>query len=392
MRFLIVDDNENKIASIQQLLKRDFPSAPFRFDIADVTSDAILLLNSIYYDFVIIDLSIPTIKDGIKDPNGGINLLRTIKHKKSRGNIKFPANIIILSEYAELISSNEGIFKELHVFALQFSDIDSQWKNGLSTFVSEYIDSINSQSTPSEHSPLIILSVHGISTYGQWQNVLDEMITSVCDSVTHVPYKYCFFPIIPFLVPALREREISRLIQELTGLGERYPDSTVNIIAHSFGTYLVYETLSRLNRRQLPMIGKVIFYGSVLKSKANIHKIITAHDIKSLTNECAIHDRALLASHIFALGLGMGGIEGFKGSSGKRIINRYHDGDHSSLFDKPDMMTQWVQHLAFDKALDIIDVRPPLDGLYSQLKATIKKYSNILVYIATLMIIIVSIW
>ncbi|MGN5001366.1 alpha/beta hydrolase [Aeromonas sp. 80P] len=275
------------------------------------------------------------------------------------------------------------------MFALQFSEVDSQWQSDLSTLISEYIESLDCQNHASEHSPLIIFSVHGISTYGEWQNVLDAQIKSCCDDIFHIPYNYCFFPIIPFLIPPLREKEVLRLTQELIGIGEQFPNSTVNIIAHSFGTYLVYETLSRMNRRQLPTIGKVIFYGTVLKNKTNIHDIITTHNIKSLTNECTIHDRALLASHIFAIGLGMGGIEGFKGSCGNRILNRFHDGDHSSLFGRQDIMIQWVQHLAFDESLDKIDERPPLDDFFSQLKLNVKKYSNIFSYILFFIIIII---
>src|SRR5262249_43380332 len=117
---------------------------------------------------------------------------------------------------------------------------------------------------PSEH---LVITVHGIRTYGAWQDAFVDLLRCQKREVRFRNYTYGYFSSIAFLIPLLRwivaRRFRQCLVAELANLGA---DARVDIIAHSFGTYLVGRALKGLKGAQYRQrISTVIFAGSVLK-------------------------------------------------------------------------------------------------------------------------------
>src|SRR4051794_1575695 len=149
----------------------------------------------------------------------------------------------------------------------------------------------------------LVLTVHGIRTFGNWQERLKRLLEenappgerlSVCD------YKYGYFSALAFLIPPLRWVAAlgfrKRLVEEL----KLHPTAKVDIVAHSFGTYLVAKALPYIppGRR----IRTVLFAGSVLKPSFPWH-LHTADGgrVERVVNECGTRDNILVLSQAVAL-------------------------------------------------------------------------------------------
>ena len=50
----------------------------------------------------------------------------------------------------------------------------------------------------------LVVTVHGIRTYGNWQRELDELLRAAEPGVRVLRYQYGFFSSLAFLVPPLR--------------------------------------------------------------------------------------------------------------------------------------------------------------------------------------------
>ena len=69
----------------------------------------------------------------------------------------------------------------------------------------------------------LLVSVHGIRTFGNWQERLERMIGDEVDrrnddQIRVVNYKYGYFSVIAFLIPVLRWLVVRRFRAELLAL------------------------------------------------------------------------------------------------------------------------------------------------------------------------------
>ena len=110
----------------------------------------------------------------------------------------------------------------------------------------------------------IVLTVHGIRTFGHWQERL-EMLTNK-DEVKFVHYSYGYLSLLAFLIPISRWFVTRRFRRYLLALSRETPFKRLDIVAHSFGSHLVAWGLKGIARQERPKIHTIIFSGSVLKS------------------------------------------------------------------------------------------------------------------------------
>ena len=186
----------------------------------------------------------------------------------------------------------------------------------------------------------LIITVHGIRTKGDWQDEL-EVLLGARPGLQVCKFTYGYFSAVAFLIPVVRWIVAGRFRRwVLPKLHQLSPDVRVDIVAHSFGTYLVAKSLPYLpaNRK----IGTIIFAGSVLKPAFPWYIYTENGRVGRVINECGTRDNVLVLNQFVALFMGMAGRVGFNGIVGERFMNRYHPFNHGQYFQGDFMREEWI--------------------------------------------------
>ena len=225
----------------------------------------------------------------------------------------------------------------------------------------------------------LVITVHGIRTFGQWQERLEVLVTDSSDEdIEFTKIDYGYFSVIAFFIPFVRwlaTRRIKRLLLEtLTERSWR----RIDIVAHSFGTHLVSWSLKSLCRshRGKFRIHTLILAGSVLRPWFRWQPLIDGDDrsVDRVVNDCGTKDLILVLSQIAILLTGMAGRIGFRGRIRNQLRNRYFRMGHSGYFvtdGQPNefMSKWWLALITQDQEVAPHDERPSdtLSGLQTWL-------------------------
>src|SRR4051812_44518347 len=111
---------------------------------------------------------------------------------------------------------------------------------------------------PSPQRQVTVLSLHGIRTRGVWQKQLTSILEDA--GLRHEPLDYGFFKAIQLLSSRSRRRQTEWFRDEYTRACKRH--TTLSIVAHSFGTYLVATAMERFPEIKFD---RVILCGSIVR-------------------------------------------------------------------------------------------------------------------------------
>lgn len=218
----------------------------------------------------------------------------------------------------------------------------------------------------------VVITVHGIRTFGHWQQRLAAQLRNEKTQIVCYNYTYGYFSVIAFLIPPLRWLVTRRFRRELEEITARHSDARIDVVAHSFGTHFVAWGLLGIPSFRRPKLHTIILAGSVLRESFRWSELIHSGSVKRLVNECGISDSVLALNQVVVLFTGMAGRFGFAGMTGEAFINRFHRGGHSLYFEKngmPDevfMREKWLPLLLGDDHPNQIDERnspSPLQGI-----------------------------
>lgn len=107
----------------------------------------------------------------------------------------------------------------------------------------------------------VIILVHGIRDYALWQERIRRVLS---EHFKVASTNYGQFDLIRFLMPIayFRNKAIERVWDQIRDVKKQYPTANLSFIAHSFGTYIIANILSR----QFDFVAfRVVFCGSVVK-------------------------------------------------------------------------------------------------------------------------------
>lgn len=210
----------------------------------------------------------------------------------------------------------------------------------------------------------IVITVHGIRTYGNWQDELKRLLEEAEPRISVVNYQYGYYSSLAFLVPPLRWLVARRFRRFALREIESAPENArIDVVAHSFGTYLVASALGSILQRR--RVHTLIFAGSVLRPSFPWYKFLHSGRLGRVVNECGCDDSVLLLCQSVALMMGMAGRVGFHGMVSGQFMNRFHRGGHGGYFDaaKRFMSENWVPLLTREASIPPIDQRPCLTPL-----------------------------
>lgn len=235
----------------------------------------------------------------------------------------------------------------------------------------------------------LIITVHGIRTFGQWQERLEGLVRKREPEAIFEHYHYGYFSVISFIIPMFRWLATLTFRKQLLKLVDMYPDAEVTIVSHSFGTHLVGWGLLGIDPKKRPRIKNVILAGSVLKSGFPWGTLLDSKAVDRVINDCGIDDEILILSQFCVLFTGMAGRLGFTGMTGTRFSNRYFSGGHSHYFGRDGkyadefMERYWVPLIAGGGGIEQIDERQSL-GVMQGVKTTFLQIADpvkLLIYV-----------
>lgn len=210
----------------------------------------------------------------------------------------------------------------------------------------------------------LVITVHGIRTYGDWQGDLKGLLEVAEPGVTVLNYQFGYFSSLAFLVPPLRWMVAWRFRKFFAQAIESMPEGArIDLVAHSFGTYLAASAIPHVPKDR--RLHTIIFAGSVLRPSFPWFKYQQAGCFGRVVNECGWDDTILLLCQSTALMMGMAGRVGFQGMVGGQFMNRYYRFGHGGYFDRDHrlMRENWLPLLTGDAPITPIDHRPRLTPL-----------------------------
>lgn len=219
----------------------------------------------------------------------------------------------------------------------------------------------------------IVITVHGIRTYGEWQNRLQTLLRSADPSIDVRTYVYGYFTSAAFLIPFLRRIVVRRFTNSLRQIIQDNPTARIDVLAHSFGTHIVGWSLVEL--QNVARLHTVILAGSVLRAEFDWAPLLQRKTVARVVNDCGNNDFVLFISRLFVLFTGHAGRIGFIGMMSNSFQNRYFRGGHSHYFqgsvdnNNAFMLRYWVPLFTTEGNIERIDQRIPLRWWESVLDA-----------------------
>jgi len=184
----------------------------------------------------------------------------------------------------------------------------------------------------------IVALVHGIRTRATWAEMVARIVREELGYDVQ-PIRYGYFDLIRFLSPFFtRTAPINRIKENLLDLRDKHPNRTINVIAHSFGSYAIAKAIEDPTIR----LGKIIFCGSIVPEgfrKARFNSQLSDSDI---LNDCGTHDVWPVIARTATWGFGSTGTFGF-GTVGVR--DRFNKFGHSDYFDEAFVRKHWIPFL-----------------------------------------------
>jgi hypothetical protein len=197
----------------------------------------------------------------------------------------------------------------------------------------------------SEARPILI-TVHGIRTFGAWQERLKSLVLAERPEFDVKSYRYGYFSVLAFLLPIFRWLAVRSFRQRLRQVIQDNPGSPITIVCHSFGTHIVTYALRGMKSAELPEIPALILSGSVLRSNFDWSRLHKTGKVRLIVNDCGTNDNILMLSQMLVLLTGMAGRVGFYGFTDAFLVNRFFAGGHSHYFspvsgDPDSFMREW---------------------------------------------------
>ncbi|SOE87071.1 Response regulator receiver domain-containing protein [Burkholderia sp. YR290] len=357
MKLLIVDDDRKRRDRLKEYLVDNVNADPADIVVAECVDDAKSILRGIYFDVLILDVVLPKRVNESASAANGLKLLDQIGRASF---LKKPEKIVGITAHLSDIHQFRDEFEKHCSVVIEAGNGSDQWRAKIASLL-DYTASSRASRTRSGAGPAV-LTVHGIQTFGAWQDRLRALVASKTDSISFHNYKYGYFSFLAFLIPFLRSIEVNRLVKHVRGAAEELRGRRLIIFSHSFGTYLVANALEKLLRERLIDTEKVtvVLCGSVLNAHHDWTFQKCVKDL-SIINDCGDRDYVLWLSRALVLGVGMAGKTGFYGLNGDRLMNRFFIGGHSLYFKGDEFMSRyWLPIILDDQhRVNPVDFRQP---------------------------------
>jgi CheY-like chemotaxis protein len=352
MKILIVDDDATRSQSLGNFLVDENGLSPEDVRFSSNMDDAVNNLTRFHFDVAILDVVIPKRDGETPDSKWAFALLRKINRSSS---IRKPGKIIGITGYLEDLGRFKARFEEYCLVVIEANRNTAGWRKKIAQYVG--YDFLAQAHRELSNRDLNIITIHGIRTFGHWQNRLRDLVHLHLAELPFYGYRYGYMSFLALFSRAAHNKYIDIFRGRLLSIIEANPEATFTCFAHSFGTFLLIETLKRMAQNNEPLpFNTIVLCGSVLKSRYDL-SFLRDHGIRTI-NDCAHSDYVLWLSEAFVPGLGMAGKVGFYGFEDSLSANRFFLGGHSSYFKGDDFMkNNWLPVIACVDDIKCVDLR-----------------------------------
>jgi pimeloyl-ACP methyl ester carboxylesterase len=144
---------------------------------------------------------------------------------------------------------------------------------------------------PEPAPPAVVFELHGIRDYGSWLAKFEQTIKGLNPRVRVVRPGYGYFSALGFITPWIRRRRVAWFCdcytQEVAALATAN-DIPFFFVGHSYGTYLLAESLNRFPRMHFL---RACLVGSVVPESWELRSVIDQRQqISGVRNDCASRD------------------------------------------------------------------------------------------------------
>jgi hypothetical protein len=176
----------------------------------------------------------------------------------------------------------------------------------------------------------LVISVHGIRTFGGWQERLEHLlrIHGTDRQLTVINYKFGYFSVLAFIIPFFRWLVVRRFRHFFVDTAKSQQWDRIDLVGHSFGTHIIAWGLYSIDSAERPAVNTIVFAGSILKNSFPWQELIGSC-VKRLVNDCGVRDKVLVLNQMVVLFTGMAGRLGFNGGTGETFRNRFFNCGHS---------------------------------------------------------------
>ncbi len=213
----------------------------------------------------------------------------------------------------------------------------------------------------------VLVTVHGIRTFGGWQLRLERLVHEREPACDVHRFNFNYFNALAFWFPPTRWLVGRRFARELQNLVTEFKPSRLDIVAHSFGTYVVVSGLRHVS--PFIQVHTLILSGSVLPENHYWGDLVPKR-VSRIINDCGFNDSVLILSQALVPLTGMAGRVGFVGLLGSNFENRYFDFGHSGYFQSPSrksdnnfMREKWLPLLTTSDSIEKFDFRGEASAL-----------------------------
>lgn len=339
---LIIDDNIERGRNIKNtLIEMNNKLSEETFEFAYCLHQAKLKMRQKSYAAIFLDMALPQFNDSPSiDTNAGTKLLTDIK----KTNVNAPVRIFGLTALNDNIEEKNKLFEELGFKLFYSPPGDLSWLTTINPQLNYAISA--HKSVPNTEKDIAIITVHGIRTFGSWQERLTNLIkdANIYDQVEPLNFKFTGIDLFRFIFPPLRNKIVNRLYDDLNSWLSENRAKKIVCFSHSFGTFILIKAIEKFSDKSLTEnISLIVLSGSVLKRDYNFGLVKNLCNA-SIINECSVYDFPLLLSESFIIGTGMAGKVGFNKLNTSKFINRYYNGGHSYFFDNKNefMSKMWL--------------------------------------------------
>lgn len=188
---------------------------------------------------------------------------------------------------------------------------------------------------PADAGEHLVITLHGIRTFGRWQERLGQLLHRRDPSIVTYHYKYGYFPLLKFLTPPLRWLAVRHFRRWLLQTLADHPNARrVDLVAHSFGTYIASWAVHGLPPEKRPRLHTIILAGSTLPNDFPWGELLHEGTVRRVVNECGLKDWVLVANRLLVPFTGMAGWTGFVGGLSEHFQNRYYPFGHSGYYER----------------------------------------------------------